>query len=168
MRRFLKGDLGLAGVAAQRLAGSPDVYQPSGRAPTASVNFITCHDGFTMRDLYSYNGKHNEANGEDNRDGSNDDYSWNCGAEGETRDPEVLNLRNRLMKNAWAALMLSRGVPMVLMGDEIGRTQQGNNNAYCQDNELSWMDWAQTQQNGEMYRFAKNIIAFRIAHPVLR
>lgn len=168
MRRFLKGDAGMTGIAAQRMAGSPDVYKKSGRGPTASINFITCHDGFTLKDLFSYNGKHNEANGEDNRDGGNDNHSWNCGEEGETSDPGVLALRNRLVKNAWAVLMLSRGVPMALMGDEFGHTQYGNNNAYCQDNELSWLDWSLREKNEELFRFAKNMIAFRLAHPVLR
>jgi isoamylase len=168
IRRFLKGDPGMAGVAAQRLAGSPDVYRPSGRGPTASVNFITCHDGFTLHDLYAYNAKHNEANGEDNQDGGNDNHSWNCGEEGPSNDPEVLSRRSRLLKNAWTVLMVSRGVPMVLMGDEFARTQHGNNNAYCQDNDLGWMNWDLLEQNAELFRFARNIIAFRMAHPVLR
>lgn len=168
MRKFLKGDPGHAGIAAQRIAGSPDVYAPSGRGPTASVNFIACHDGFTLHDIYAYNGKHNEANGEDNRDGGNDNYSWNCGEEGESDQPDVLSLRMRLMKNAWTVLMVSQGVPMVLMGDEVGRTQFGNNNAYCQDNDLSWFDWALLKKNAELFRFAKNMIAFRMAHPALR
>lgn len=168
IRRFLKGDEGLAGIASRRLIGSPDVYARSGRTPNASVNFITCHDGFTLHDLFAYNGKHNEANGEDNRDGGNDNHSWNCGFEGDTDHGDVLELRNRLIKNAWTTLMVSQGVPMVLMGDEFGRTQYGNNNAYCQDNELGWMDWSLQEGNPELFRFAKAIIAFRKAHPVLR
>jgi glycogen operon protein len=168
IRRFLKGDAGMAGIAAQRLAGSPDVYKSGGRGPTASINFITCHDGFTLQDLFSYNDKHNEANGEENRDGGNDNHSWNCGEEGETSDPGVLALRKRMVKNAWAVLMLSRGVPMALMGDEFGHTQKGNNNAYCQDNELSWLDWSLREKNTELFRFAKNMIALRLAHTVLR
>lgn len=168
IRRFLKGDEGLAGIASRRLIGSPDVYARSGRTPNASVNFITCHDGFTLHDLFAYNGKHNEANGEDNRDGGNDNHSWNCGSEGDTDHGDVLQLRNRLIKNALTTLMVSQGVPMVLMGDEFGRTQYGNNNAYCQDNELGWMDWSLQEENSELFRFAKAIIAFRQAHPVLR
>ena len=138
IRKFVKGDAGLVGEIAARIQGSPDLYRE--RGPSASINFITCHDGFTLYDLFSYNGKHNEANGENNNDGANDNYSWNCGAEGETSDLSVRRLRTQLMKNAFCLLLLSRGVPMFLMGDEIGRTQQGNNNAYCQDNELGWMD----------------------------
>ena len=127
----------------QRLTGSSDLYADDGRAPFASINFVTAHDGFTLRDLVSYNDKHNEANGEDNRDGTDDNRSWNCGAEGETDDPAVRALRARQQRNFLATLLLSHGVPMILGGDELGRTQQGNNNAYCQDNEISWVDWAQ-------------------------
>jgi glycogen operon protein len=168
MRRFLKGDMGMVGAVAQRLQGSPDMYGRNGRGPSASINFITCHDGFTLYDNFSYDNKHNEANGEDNRDGANDNNSWNCGWEGESDDPEIIALRKQLVKNALAALMVSRGVPMILMGDEIGRTQHGNNNTYCQDNELNWLDWSLLEKNSDLFRFAKNIIAFRNAHPVLR
>lgn len=168
LRRFLKGDLGIVCAAAQRLQGSPDLYKFSDRGTTASINFLTCHDGFTLHDLFAYNEKHNEANGEDNHDGANDNHSWNCGWEGETDDLEVNTLRKRLIKNAWTLLMVSRGVPMVLFGDEMGRTQRGNNNTYCQDNELNWLDWTLLEKNAEIFRFAKKMIAFRKAHPVLR
>lgn len=166
IRKFLKGDLGMVAALSQRIQGSPDIYY--GRGPSASINFITCHDGFTLYDLFAYNSKHNDANGEDNNDGSNDNCSWNCGWEGETDNPEINAMRNRLIKNAWTILMLSRGVPLVLMGDEIGRTQRGNNNTYCQDNELNWLDWALLEKNGDLFRFVKSIIAFRMSHPVLR
>jgi isoamylase len=166
IRKFLKGDLGQVREMAQRIQGSPDLYW--WRGPTASINFITAHDGFTLADLVSYNEKHNEANGENNNDGSNDNYSWNCGWEGPTDDPEINALRCRQMKNALAILMVSQGVPMILMGDEIARTQQGNNNAYCHDNELSWMDWTLLKSNAHLLRFVKNCIAFRNAHPSLR
>jgi glycogen operon protein len=165
-RKFLKGDLGQVGEIAQRLAGSPDMYYQ--RGPAASINFITCHDGFTLADVVSYNRKHNEANGEQNRDGTNQDNSWNCGVEGPTDDPAIGALRRRQMKNALALLFLSQGVPMLLMGDEVGRSQQGNNNAYCQDNELSWLDWRLRKTNAELFRFCQCLIAFRKAHPVLR
>jgi isoamylase len=165
-RKFLKGDMGLVGEMSQRLQGSPDLYR--GRGPTASINFLTCHDGFTLADLVSYDGKHNEANGEDNRDGSNDNYSWNCGWEGPTEDPGIRSLRLRQMKNAAAMLMVSQGIPMILMGDEMARTQGGNNNAYCHDSELSWVDWSLLEKNAELFRFFKTCIAFRRAHPVLR
>jgi glycogen operon protein len=166
MRRFLKGDLGMVGAAAQRLQGSPDIYP--WRGPTASINFITCHDGFTLYDLVAYNGKHNEANGENNNDGGNDNHSWNCGWEGETDDPAINALRLQQMKNAFAMLLVSQGVPMILMGDEVARTQYGNNNTYCHDNELTWLDWGQVEQNGELLRFVQHMVAFRHAHPVLR
>lgn len=165
-RKFLKGDLGQVGEFAQRLKGSPDLYYF--RGPTASINFITCHDGFTLADLVSYNEKHNEANGEENRDGANDNHSWNSGVEGPTQDPAILTLRRRQMKNALAMLFLSQGVPMMLMGDEMGQTQKGNNNTYCQDNELSWLNWDLLQSQDEIYRFARALIAFRKAHPALR
>jgi isoamylase len=165
-RRFLKGDAGVAGDMAQRLLGSPDLYY--GRGTTASVNFITCHDGFTLADLVSYNGKHNEANGENNRDGADDNHSWNCGWEGPSDDPNVNALRRRQIKNAIAMLMVSQGVPMLLMGDEVGRSQQGNNNAYCHDSELAWFDWSQLEENAELLRFTQRCIALRKAHPVLR
>ncbi len=151
---------------AQRLRGSPDLY--GRRGATASVNFVTCHDGFTLHDLVSYNEKHNAANGEDNRDGANDNESWNCGAEGPTDDPKIIELRRRQIKNAVALLMVSQGVPMVLMGDEVGRSQSGNNNAYCHDNELNWLDWRLRESNAELFQFFQRCIAFRKAHPVLR
>jgi isoamylase len=166
IRRFIKGDEGVAGEIATRIQGSPDLYWY--RGPTASTNFITCHDGFTLRDLVSYNGKHNEANGENNNDGGNDNNSWNCGWEGESTDPAVNELRVRQMKNAATILMMSQGVPMILMGDEIGRTQKGNNNAYCHDNEYSWMDWDLAEANADLLRFFRKIIAFRHAHPAVR
>lgn len=166
MRRFLKGDTDLVGAVAQRLQGSPDVYP--WRGPTASINFITCHDGFTLADLVSYDGKHNDANGEQNNDGANDNNSWNCGWEGPTEDPNINALRRRQMKNAIAMLLVSQGVPMLLMGDEIGRTQQGNNNTYCQDNELNWLDWSLVKRNADLLTFVQRCIAFRHAHPVLR
>jgi isoamylase len=166
VRRFIRGDAGLVGEMSQRLQGSPDLYH--GRGTTASINFVTCHDGFTLYDLVSYDQKHNEANGENNNDGSNDNYSWNCGWEGTTDDPGINALRLKQMKNAIALLLVSQGVPMILMGDEIGRTQQGNNNTYCHDNELSWMDWSLLKTHANLFRFLKNLIAFRHAHPALR
>jgi glycogen operon protein len=168
VRKFLKGDMGLIGAMGQRVQGSPDLYAWGGRGPTASINFITCHDGFTLADLVSYNYKHNEANGENNNDGGNDNHSWNCGWEGATDDPAINALRQRQMKNALAMLMVSQGVPMILMGDEVGRTQQGNNNTYCHDTELNWLDWTLLKTNAALFRFFKNCIAFRRAHPVLR
>jgi glycogen operon protein len=168
IRKFLKGEPGQVGEMAQRLQGSPDVYAWGGRGPTASINFITCHDGFTLTDLVSFNDKHNEANGEGNNDGANDNHSWNCGHEGPTDDPEINALRSRQMKNAAAMLLVSQGVPMILMGDEMARTQFGNNNTYCHDSELNWLDWTQLETNAEQFRFFKNCIAFRRAHPVLR
>jgi glycogen operon protein len=167
-RRFLKGDAGVVGEIVQRILGSPDLYQAAGRKPTASVNFITCHDGFTLRDLYSYNEKHNLENGEANRDGSDWNASWNCGVEGETTDPEVLALRQRLQKNALALLFLSQGVPMITMGDECNRTQRGNNNAYCHDEPWNWFDWALTEKNTGLLRFYRELAAFRVAQPALR
>ncbi len=166
MRKFLKGEAGLVSEVAQRLQGSPDLY--AGRGATASINFFIAHDGFTLMDLVSYNDKHNWANGENNNDGGNDNDSWNCGWEGPTDDPEINALRRRQIKNAMAMLMVSQGIPMILMGDEVGRTQQGNNNTYCQDNELNWMDWTLLETNADIFRFFKQIIAFRRAHPVLR
>jgi glycogen operon protein len=161
IRRFVKGDPGLAGAVASRLAGSADIYEPSGHLPINSVNFITCHDGFTLNDLVSYNDKHNEANGEGNRDGVNENLSWNCGCEGKTDDPAIEALRERQIKNFAAILMMSRGVPMFVAGDEIRRTQQGNNNAYCQNNEISWFDWRLTEQHRALLRFWKLLIASR-------
>ncbi|GAB4510265.1 MAG: glycogen debranching protein GlgX [Anaerolineae bacterium] len=166
LRRFLKGDTGLVGEMAQRLQGSPDLYGDRGAA--ASINFITAHDGFTLMDLFSYNHKHNYANGENNQDGTNDNYSWNCGLEGPTLDPAVMSLRYRLIKNAIALLMVSRGIPMLLMGDEMGRSQTGNNNAYCHDSPLTWLDWSLLEKNADLFDFTRHCIAFRHAHPVLR
>ncbi len=166
VRKFLKSDTDLVPEIMNRIQGSPDLYYH--RGPTASINFITCHDGFTLRDLFSYNEKHNYANGENNNDGGNDNHSWNCGYEGETSDAGVLAMRDRLSKNALALLLLSRGVPMILMGDEMGRTQRGNNNAYCHDSDLSWQDWNLVSTNEDLLRFAKLMIQFRNDHPVLR
>ncbi len=166
VRRFVRSEPGLTGEIATRMAGSQDLY--GRRSPLQSINFVTCHDGFTLYDLVSCNGKHNEANGEDNRDGSNDNASWNCGAEGETDNAEVLALRHRQAKNFMAILMLSQGVPMILAGDEVLRSQRGNNNAYAQDNEISWFDWRLTDANRDMLRFTRELIAFRRRHPNLR
>lgn len=167
LRSFLKGDGGMAEAAAQRIAGSPDLYNPDNRS-NASVNFITCHDGFTLHDLYAYSVKHNEQNGWNNTDGADDNRSWNCGAEGETDDPEILRLRRRLVKNACAVLCCSRGTPMFLAGDEFGNTQFGNNNAYCQDNEISWLDWGMLEKNKDLYDFFRYMLSFRKAHEVIR
>ncbi|MBF2000115.1 MAG: glycogen debranching protein GlgX [Synechococcales cyanobacterium M58_A2018_015] len=167
IRQFLKGT-GNVKEMALRLQGSPDLYAYSDRTVDSSVNFITAHDGFTLADLVSYNHKHNEANGESNQDGMNDNDSWNCGVEGETSDPAVLALRWRQMRNAIAMLMVSQGVPMLLMGDEMGRTQLGNNNAYCHDSELTWLNWTLLETNAAFFRFVQNCIAFRHCHPVLR
>ena len=167
IRQFLRGE-GNVGEMAQSLQGSPNLYAASGRSPATSINFITAHDGFTLADLVSYNHKHNYANGESNNDGTNDNYSWNCGVEGTTEDFGVNALRNKQMRNAIALLMVSQGIPMLLMGDEIGRTKKGNNNTYCHDNELNWLDWNLLQQNHSLFRFVKNCIAWRKAHPVLR
>ncbi len=166
VRRFIKGAAECAPELYLRIAGSEDMY--SGRSPVASINFVTCHDGFTLHDLVSYNEKHNELNGEGNRDGSNDNNSWNCGAEGATTDPEIKFLRKRQMENMLTLLLLSRGVPMLLAGDEFGNTQFGNNNAYCQDNEISWLDWTELERHRDIFEFTKNLISFRKAHPVLR
>jgi isoamylase len=168
MRRFVKGEPGIVGAVAGRLAGSADLYQPRGHRPTNSINFITCHDGFTLADLVSYNDKHNWANGEDNRDGNDDNMSWNCGVEGPTGDLAVLALRHRQIRNFATLLMLSRGVPMIVAGDEVGRTQQGNNNAYCQDNEVGWFDWDLADANQDLLRFWTRLLAFRATHGVLR
>jgi len=166
LRRFLKGDPGETGAMSQAILGSPQSYH--GRGPTASINFVTCHDGFNLADLVSYNGKHNEANGEDNRDGTNDNISWNCGWEGPTEDAGVLALRQRQMKNAMAMLLVSQGVPKILMGDEFGQSKLGNNNTYCLDTEINWLDWSLREPNRDYYRFVRNMVAFRRAHPVLR
>ena len=155
IRAFVKGDNGMASAVAHRLTGSPDIYRHEEREPEQSVNFITCHDGFTLNDLVSYNTKHNEANGEENRDGSDSNLSWNCGAEGPSRDPEIERLRKRQIKNFFALTLLSVGTPMLLMGDEVRRTQMGNNNAYCQDNEISWYDWGLMATHADIHRFVK-------------
>lgn len=168
VRKFLKGDSGRLGDISQRIQGSPDLYAWEGRSPATSINFITAHDGFTLMDLVSYNDKHNEANGENNNDGGNDNDSWNCGWEGETDNAGINALRRRQIKNAVAILMVSQGVPMILMGDEAGRTQYGNNNTYCHDNELNWLNWDLLEKNADIFRFFKYCIAFRKAHPVLR
>jgi isoamylase len=167
IRRFVRGDPGLVGEMATRLSGSADLYRANGRLPVNSINFVTCHDGFTLNDLVSYSQKHNEANGDENRDGTNDNFSWNCGDEGETQVPEILALRKQQAKNMIAILLLSHGVPMILFGDEVLRTQKGNNNAYCQDNDTSWFDWRLTEANGDMLRFVQKMIAFRKRHPAL-
>jgi glycogen operon protein len=168
IRRFVKGDPGMIGALAARLAGSADIYQASGHLPINSVNFVTCHDGFTLNDLVSYNDKHNEANGECNRDGVNDNLSWNCGCEGATDDPAIDALRERQIKNFATILMLSRGVPMFVAGDEVRRTQKGNNNAYCQDNDISWFDWRLVEKNRSLLRFWKMLIAARAQSPHFR
>jgi isoamylase len=166
MRAYWKGDGGLIGEFAQRLTGSSDLYERSGRRPYASVNYITCHDGFTLHDLVAYNEKHNEANHEGNRDGSDHNYSWNCGVEGETDDPEVNAVRARQKRNFIATLLLSQGVPMLLGGDELDRTQGGNNNPYCQDNETSWYDWTVTAEQRRQLEFFMRMIRFRREHPI--
>jgi isoamylase len=166
LRGYWKGDGGLIGECARRITGSADLYEASGRKPHASINFITAHDGFTLEDLVSYNDKHNEANGEDNRDGHNENRSWNCGFEGPSDDPAVLALRRRQKRNLLASLLLSQGVPMMLGGDELSRTQRGNNNAYCQDNEISWTDWNLDERRREFLEFARHIIRLRREHPV--
>jgi glycogen operon protein len=166
MRAYWKGDGGLIGEFARRFTGSSDLYEASGRKPHASINFITAHDGFTLEDLVSYNGKHNEANGEDNRDGANENRSWNCGAEGPTEDEAVRALRAQQKRNLITTLLLSQGVPMVLGGDELGHTQLGNNNAYCQDNELSWIDWELDPERQTLFEFTCRLIALRRRHPV--
>jgi glycogen operon protein len=168
VRSFWKGDGGQVGNLAYRLTGSSDLYERGGRRPYASINFITAHDGFTLRDLVSYNEKHNEANGEENRDGTNDNRSWNCGAEGPTDDPAILVLRVRQQRNFLSTLILSQGVPMLQAGDEIGRTQHGNNNAYCQDNEISWLDWNLDRPQRELLEFTRFVIRLFHHHPVLR
>lgn len=168
MRSFLKGDDGMAGNAITRITGSRDLYSPESRGHKASVNFLTCHDGFTLYDLYSYNEKHNEKNGWNNTDGDNNGHSWNCGAEGETDDPNVNGLRRRLIKNAFAALLCSRGPAMFFAGDEFCNTQFGNDNAYCQDNIISWLDWSRLEEFKEIHDFVRHMIQFRKEHPILR
>jgi glycogen operon protein len=166
VRDYWRGQIAGVGELAHRLTGSADLYQGDGRSPFSSINFVTAHDGFTLRDLVSYNEKHNEANGEDNQDGTDDNRTWNCGTEGDTNDPEVLALRARQQRNLLATLILSQGCPMLVAGDEIGRTQHGNNNAYCQDNEISWLDWASA--DGSLLDFTRRLIALRADQPVLR
>ena len=166
LRRFIKGEAERLPELILRIRGSDDLYGQ--RGPTASINFVTCHDGFTLYDLVSYNEKHNWDNGEENRDGTNDNASWNCGAEGSTDDPEIIALRMRQMKNMLTVLLTSRGIPMLLSGDEFANTQYGNNNAYCQDNAISWLDWNQLERCGDLYDYVRRLIAFRKAHPVLR
>ena len=168
LRSYWKGDGGVIGEFARRLSGSSDLYAASGKRPTASINFVTAHDGFTLHDLVSYNDKHNEANGEQNRDGHSHNRSWNCGVEGPTDDADINELRERQKRNLVATLMLSQGVPMLLAGDEIGRTQNGNNNAYCQDNEISWVDWSMTPEKTQLLGFVRKLIALRRSHPTFR
>ncbi len=168
VRRFWRGEPGMCGALATRICGSSDLYEHSGRLPSHSLNFITCHDGFTLWDLVSHNHKHNEANGERNRDGMDENYSWNCGTEGVTYDPEILRLRRRQARNLLTTLMISQGVPMLLGGDEFLRTQKGNNNAWCQDNELSWIDWRLRDTHADFFRFTQMLIAMRKRHPALR
>jgi isoamylase len=168
VRAYWKGEGGLIGELAYRLTGSSDLYERSGRRPYASINFVTCHDGFTLQDLVSYNAKHNEANLDENRDGASDNISWNCGVEGPTDDPAVLRLRARQKRNFLATLLLSQGVPMLLMGDERGRTQHGNNNAYCQDNETSYMDWDEDSADEPLFAFLQRLVGLRRQHPLFR
>ena len=168
VRDYWRGEPAALGEFASRLTGSSDLYEDTGRRPIASINFVTCHDGFTLADLVSYNDKHNDANGEENRDGESHNRSWNCGVEGPTDDPEILALRHRQMRNIMATLMLSQGTPMISHGDEIGRTQHGNNNCYCQDSPLSWVDWSLLEPNADILEFARAVTALRIKHPVFR
>jgi glycogen operon protein len=165
VRDYWRGQVAGVNELAYRLTGSSDLYERDGRSPFSSINFVTAHDGFTLRDLVSYNDKHNEANGEDNRDGSDDNRSWNCGVEGETEDPDVLALRARQQRNLVATVLLSQGCPMLVAGDEIGHTQRGNNNAYCQDNEISWLDWEHVDE--DLLGFTRRLIALRAEQPVL-
>src|SRR6185312_6507404 len=165
-RRFWKGDSGQLSDFAYRITGSSDLYQGEGRTPSASINFITCHDGFTLNDLVSFSQKHNEANGEGNRDVGDDNRSWNCGFEGPSDDPAIERLRNRQVKNCLTITLLSLGMPMILMGDEVRRTQQGNNNAYCHDSEISWFDWTQLEKHADVRRFVQLLIARRLLRDV--
>ncbi len=167
VRRFWRGDDGMLGPFASRICGSADIYTRSGKGPEGSINFVTCHDGFTLNDLVSYRDKHNDANGEHNQDGTNANFSDNCGIEGETTDAGIETVRKRQIKNFLLTLLISRGVPMLLGGDECRRTQGGNNNAYCQDNETSWYDWRRLEQHQDIFRFTRGLIAFRRAHPIL-
>ena len=166
LRSFMKGDEGTVSKLVTRLVGSPDIYSHKEREPEQSINFVTCHDGFTLNDLVSYNSKHNEANKEENRDGNNDNLSWNCGIEGPTDDPAIESLRNRQVKNFLTLTLLSIGAPMILMGDEVRRTQYGNNNAYCQNNELSWFDWSLVEKHSDIHRFVKHLIHARLQRDV--
>jgi len=168
VRDFWRGQPSTLPEFASRITGSSDLYATSGRRPVASINFVTCHDGFTLADLVSYNDKHNEGNGEDNRDGSNDNRSWNCGVEGPAEDAAVLELRARQQRNFLVTLFLSQGIPMLVSGDEIGRTQGGNNNAYCQDNEVSWMDWSKAAAERDLLAFTQKLARLRRQHPVFR
>jgi glycogen operon protein len=168
VRDYWRSEPGTVGEFAARLTGSSDLYEDDGRTPGASINFVTAHDGFTLADLVAYNDKHNEANGEDNRDGADDNRSWNCGAEGETHDATINDLRGRQQRNFLATIFLSQGVPMLVYGDEMGRTQGGNNNAYCQDTEISWLDWSQRDENLALLGFTRQLMEFRRAHPLLR
>ncbi|OZC61471.1 glycogen debranching protein GlgX [Rhodococcus sp. 14-2470-1a] len=168
VRDYWRGEPATLGEFASRLTGSSDLYEATGRRPGASINFVIAHDGFTLHDLVSYNEKHNDANGEDNNDGESHNRSWNCGVEGPTDDPEILDLRARQIRNIMATLLLSQGTPMIAHGDELGRTQQGNNNVYCQDSELAWMDWSLAETNADLIEFTKNAIALRNDHPVFR
>jgi glycogen operon protein len=168
VRDYWRGEPATLGEFASRLTGSSDLYEATGRRPSASINFVTAHDGFTLNDLVSYNEKHNEANGEDNRDGESHNRSWNCGVEGPTDDPDIVALRCRQMRNFWATLMISQGTPMITHGDEVGRTQLGNNNVYCQDSELSWMDWSLVDKNADLLAFARKVTRLRKKHPVFR
>lgn len=168
VRDYWRGEPSTLGEFASRLTGSSDLYEATGRRPSASINFITAHDGFTLNDLVSYNDKHNEANGENNRDGESHNRSWNCGTEGPTDDPEIVELRARQIRNFWTTLMVSQGTPMISHGDEMGRTQDGNNNVYCQDSELAWMDWTLVTTNAELLAFVRKVTALRKKHPVFR
>jgi glycogen operon protein len=168
VRDYWRGEPATLNEFASRLTGSSDLYEATGRRPSASINFVTAHDGFTLADLVSYNEKHNEANGEDNRDGESHNRSWNCGVEGPTDDPEILALRAKQMRNVLATLMVSQGTPMISHGDEVGRTQQGNNNVYCQDSELAWMDWSLCEKNADLMEFTRRVTALRKDHPVFR
>jgi isoamylase len=168
MRSFWKGDEGRVGEMAYRLTGSPDLYQHNGRRPYASINFVTAHDGFTLTDLVSYNEKHNELNGDENSDGDNNNHSWNCGVEGPTDDPEINRLRERQRRNFLTTLFLSQGVPMLNGGDEWGRSQSGNNNPYCQDNEISWFNWERDEKQNQLLEFTRKLIQLRKDHPVFR
>ncbi|MGO8857155.1 MAG: glycogen debranching protein GlgX [Steroidobacteraceae bacterium] len=167
VRKYWKGDMGLHSEIATRLAGSADLYETTRRAPSASINFVTAHDGFTLQDLVSYEQKHNAANGEGNRDGADDNHTWNCGAEGPTDDPAIIELRERLKRNLWCALMLAQGAPMISGGDELSRTQEGNNNGYCQDSELSWYHWDLDERRSNFLHFAQRVIRYRKQHPNL-